>query len=247
MSIETTTTKDGRIYKPAVLSWKPRVRRFRLHVKAARHKHTVPAVHSAHTAATCQAEWTSPPVPPASSSAQRYRGKSQARHDSAGTGEERPPAAAGDRPAGGGVDCGSLRRAGCPVRPVLQQLSPRGVGARRCVGYYQQPGRPTGLQPQKHLQQRLLGQEDGGQHEPQVLQTAVHPHLQVSSPRFPNSAGFTSLGAPRANTSCCFDRGVIDTSPGVTVQMLTIARKRAIKADVMQLSPYGKKPLQPRS
>lgn len=49
MSIETTTTKDGRIYKPAVLSWKPRVRRFRLHVKAARHKHTVPAVHSTHS------------------------------------------------------------------------------------------------------------------------------------------------------------------------------------------------------
>lgn len=70
------------------------------------------------------------------------------------------------------------------MRPVLQQLSPRGVGARRCVGYHQQPGRPTGVQPQKHLQQRLLGQEDGGQYEPQVLQTAVHSHLQVS-PAFP--------------------------------------------------------------
>lgn len=163
------------------------------------HKTCTPSPQStAHTAATCQAEWMYPPV---SSSAQRSRGKSQARHDSAGAGEESPPSAAADHPAGGGVGCGSLRRAGRPVRTVLQQLSPRGVGARRCLGYHQQPGRPTGLQPQKHLQQRLLGQENGGQYEPQVLQTAVHPHLQVSSPAVP-----TLLSPPGTNTWCSFNK-----------------------------------------
>lgn len=178
------------------------------------HNTSTPSPQSlAHTAATCQTEWTSPRVAPALSSAKQYLGKSQARHDSAGTGEERPPATTGDRPAGGGVGCGSLRRAGCPVRPVLQQLSPRGVSARRCLGYHQQPGRPTGLKHQKHLHQRLLGQEDGGQHEPQVLQTAVHPYLQVSSPSFPNSAVSTSLGALKTNRIPWFHRSVIDTSP----------------------------------
>lgn len=169
-------------------------------LKASPNIHTVPPIQHTHTTATCQAGWTYPPVLSASSSAQRSNGRSQDRHDSAGTGEKNPPAAPGKHPTGARMGCGSLRRAGRSVCPLLRQLSPRGVSARRCVGNHQQPGRPTGLQPPKHLQQRLLGEEDGGQHEPQVLQTAVHPHLQVSSNKsavfHPKTKHFTPVYPP---------------------------------------------------
>ncbi|XP_053271248.1 protein O-mannosyl-transferase TMTC1 isoform X4 [Pleuronectes platessa] len=116
----------------------------------------------------------------ASPSVQPSCRRGHARLDSTGTAEERPPATAGDRATRGYECCRSLCCVDSPVCPVLLQLSPRGVSARRCVGYHQQPGRQTGLKPNKHLQQRLLGQNDGGQYEPQVLQTALHPLLQVS-------------------------------------------------------------------
>lgn len=132
-------------------------------------------------------------APTTEPSCPRSRGRSQARHDGAGAGDEeedeRWPAvapAAAAVVAATGVECHSRRRSlrrGCRlVRPVLRQLSARRVGARRRVGDSQQPGRPSRLEPPQHLHQRLLGQEDGGQHEPQVLPTAVHPQLQVSYP-----------------------------------------------------------------
>lgn len=132
-------------------------------------------------------------APTTEPSCPRSRGRSQDRHDGAGAGDEeeaeRRPAVAPAAAAvvvATGAEChsrrGSLRRAGRLVRPLLRQLSARRVGARRRVGDSQQPGRPSRFKPPQHLHQRLLGQEDGGQHEPQVLPTAVHPQLQVSSP-----------------------------------------------------------------
>lgn len=135
---------------------------FGLNLKAAQHIHTVwPRQTQPLPARTV---WSYFLACLTFTSVKRCRGGNQARHDCFGAREERPPAGAAASPVGSGVGCSLLRRAARSVLAVLQQLSLRGVSARWCVGYRKQSGCPTGLQFAEHLQERFLGEKDGGQH-----------------------------------------------------------------------------------
>uniref|UniRef100_A0A8C0PHP0 dolichyl-phosphate-mannose--protein mannosyltransferase n=1 Tax=Canis lupus familiaris TaxID=9615 RepID=A0A8C0PHP0_CANLF len=99
------------------------------------------------------------------------------RHDG---GDRRGPRAL---PAAG-LRTGAGRGRGAAGRgelPVLRPLAAGRVRARRRVGDREQPRRAARRPaPLEHLQQRLLGQGHGREHQPQVLPAALRPHLQVA-------------------------------------------------------------------